>query len=242
MNLEKNKLDMISRATGYSVGINLHMVDYTFELVKRHINGKYILELGPAEGVMTELLVADGREVTVIEGASEFCSSISTRMPGVKVHNVLFEEFESQELYDGVILGHVLEHVEDPVTIVKKVKERLVPNTGRIFAAVPNCRSIHRQAAVIMGLLSHEDDLNASDKEHGHRRVFSPETFRSCFSDAGLDIEIFGGYWLKPLSNHQIEQSWTPSMLNAFMKMGERYPDIAAEIYVVAKLPKPMSN
>jgi hypothetical protein len=42
---------------------------------------------------------------------------------------------------------------------------------------------------------------------------------------------------LKPVSNKQIETSWNPEMLNAFMKLGERYPDIAGEIYVIARLP-----
>ena len=61
-----------------------------------------------------------------------------------------------------------------------------------------------------------------------------PESFHRCFVDAGLAIEKSGGYWLKPLSNRQIEATWTPQMLDAFMQLGERYPDIAAEIYVVA--------
>jgi len=105
---------------------------------------------------------------------------------------------------------------------------------GRILAAVPNSRSLHRQAAVLMQLLPGEDALNEMDIHHGHRRVFSPESFRRCFLDAGLTIDIFGGYWLKPVSNRQIEQTWTPAMLDAFMQLGERYPDIAGEIYVVA--------
>ena len=39
--------------------------------------------------------------------------------------------------------------------------------------------------------------------------------------------------------NAQIEATWTAEMVHAFLKLGERYPDIAAEIYVVAKLPEP---
>ena len=85
-----------------------------------------------------------------------------------------------------------------------------------------------------MGLLPAEDALNELDLHHGHRRVFNPESFRHCFIASGLDVEIFGGYWLKPVSNRQIEQDWTPEMLGAFMQLGERYPDIAAEIYVIA--------
>jgi hypothetical protein len=40
---------------------------------------------------------------------------------------------------------------------------------------------------------------------------------------------------MKPVSNGQIQESWSDAMLEAFMQMGERYPDIAAEIYVVAR-------
>ena len=104
-----------------------------------------------------------------------------------------------------------------------------------MLAAVPNCRSIQRQAAVIIGLLKSEDELNDLDRHHGHRRVFNPKSFRACFTQASLQIEFFGGYWLKPLSNQQIEENWTPSMLDVFMRLGERYPDIAGEIYVVAR-------
>jgi hypothetical protein len=78
--------------------------------------------------------------------------------------------------------------------------------------------------------------LNDMDRHHGHRRVFNPETYRQAFLQAGLKIEIFGGYWLKPISSGQIEAHWNNEMLQAFMKLGERYPDIAGEIYVVATL------
>ena len=76
--------------------------------------------------------------------------------------------------------------------------------------------------------------MNEMDMHHGHRRVFNPETFRQVFHGANLKIEAFGGYWLKPISNGQIEASWSDAMLDAFFQLGERYPDIAAEIYVVA--------
>ena len=85
-----------------------------------------------------------------------------------------------------------------------------------------------------MGLLKFEEELNDADRHHGHRRVYTPETFRRDFLLAGLRIEVFGGYWLKPVSNGQIERDWDERMLSAFMTLGERYPDIAGEIYVVA--------
>ena len=65
--------------------------------------------------------------------------------------------------------------------------------------------------------------------------MYNPESYRNDFLQAGFKIEVFGGYWMKPVSNKQIEETWTPQMLEAFMALGERYPDIAGEIYVVAR-------
>lgn len=231
---EKTRLENISNVSLYAAGVNSASIKYSFKVIQRHMVGESILELGSAEGVMTELLANTGKKLTLVEGSGLFCDSLRRRFPQATVTHSLFEEFQSNELFDNVILGHVLEHVEDPVDILSLAKQWLTPRSGRLFAAVPNARSLHRQAAVIMGLLRQEDALNEMDFHHGHRRVFNPEMFRNIFSQAGLKIEIFGGYWLKPISNAQIEASWTPEMVEAFMVLGERYPDIAGEIYVVA--------
>jgi 2-polyprenyl-3-methyl-5-hydroxy-6-metoxy-1,4-benzoquinol methylase len=232
---ELERLERIAKDSLYAAGVNTETVRYSFRIFERHLRGDSILELGPAEGVMTELLASTGKALTVVEGSRAFCDSIAARMPSVLVVNSLFEHYVPAERFDNIVLGHVLEHVEDPAAIVARAAAWLSPR-GRILAAVPNSRSLHRQAAVIMRLLASEDALNEMDIHHGHRRVFDPESFRQCFLAADLAIEIFGGYWLKPLSNRQIEATWTPQMLAAFMQLGERYPDIAGEIYVVAAL------
>jgi len=230
---EVERLEGIAGRSLYAAGVNADTIRYSFRIFARHLRGNSILEMGPAEGVMTELLVATGKTLTVVEGSLAFCESIARRMPAVRVVHGLFETFSPAERFDNIVLGHVLEHVEDPAAIVARAAQWLSPN-GRMLAAVPNSRSLHRQAAVLMNLLPREDALNEMDIHHGHRRVFDPESFRQCFIDAGLDVETFGGYWIKPVSNRQIEQTWTPQMLAAFMVLGERYPEIAAEIYVVA--------
>ncbi len=230
---EKQALQRISQASLYSAGVMPAAIEYCFAILQRHLRGDTLLEMGPAEGVMTELLASTGKAVTVVEGSALFCNDLRQRFPQVSVVNALFEEFEPQKHYDNIILGHVLEHVRNPVDILVRTRRWLSPH-GCIFAAVPNAHSIHRQAAVIMGMLPREDALNEMDMHHGHRRVFTPEFFRSAFTQAGLRVDTFGGYWLKPISNAQIERDWTPDMVNAFMKLGECYPEIAGEIYVLA--------
>ncbi len=232
---EKAHLERISNVSLYAAGANAATIKHSFKIAERYLAGDNVLEMGPAEGVMTELLATTGKRMTLVEGSRLFCDDLRRRFPSAKVVHALFEEFQPEEQFDNIILGHVLEHVQDPVDILARARHWLRPATGRLFAAVPNARSLHRQAAVIMGLLPQEDALNEMDHHHGHRRVFNPETYRNAFYQAGLQVEIFGGYWLKPVSNKQIETTWTPEMLDAFMQLGERYPDIAGEIYVVAR-------
>jgi 2-polyprenyl-3-methyl-5-hydroxy-6-metoxy-1,4-benzoquinol methylase len=230
---ELDALQRIAEVSRYSAGVMPTAIRYCHRLVERFARGRRLLEMGPAEGVMTELLVSSNFELTVVEGSASFCASLRRRFPGALVVHALFEEFQPADEFDTIVLGHVLEHVEDPVHILSRVRQWLAPG-GVAFAAVPNARSLHRQAAVMMGLLPSEDALNEADIHHGHRRVFNPETFRNTFIAAGLRIEAFGGYWLKLVSNSQLEKAWTQPMLDAYMQLGERYPDIAGEIYVVS--------
>jgi len=231
---ERARLEHIAADSWYAKGVNAATVLYSIRLFSRYWSGRRrCLEMGPAEGLATPMLAKAFASLTLLEGAEKFCRDLRVRFPTATVVNSLFECYQPDEPFEVVVLGHVLEHVEDPPAILARVRNWLVPG-GIVCAAVPNARSLHRQAAVIMGLLPKEDTLNPMDLHHGHRRVYNPETFRADFLAAGLKIDVFGGYWLKPVSNAQIETSWTPEMLAAFMTLGERYPDVAGEIYVIA--------
>lgn len=231
--MESERLAGIASDSWYARGANGWTTAYSFEIFQRFITPGPILEMGPAEGVMTDKLVSLELPLTVVEGSARFCEEIRARHPSVDVHHSLFEEFRPRESFQTVILGHVLEHVANPSRLLQQAAHWLRPG-GRVICAVPNARSLHRQAAVLMGLLPFEETLNESDRHHGHRRVYNPETFRNEFIKAGFEIEYFGGYWIKTLSNSQIESSHSLEMVRAFMKLGERYPDIAAEMIIVA--------
>ncbi|KIE19461.1 hypothetical protein SE23_17235 [Vibrio sinaloensis] len=226
-------LDQIAKSSLYTVKTGVLMQDYTFGLIKRFFHkDKSVLELGPAEGVMTKYFVEYFKSVDVLEGSKIFCEQLQERFDNINVYNDYFEEFKSAKKYDLIVLGHVLEHVDDPVLVLNNVREML-SDDGRIFCAVPNANSLHRQAAVIMNLLEKETSMSEKDYHHGHKRVFTAMTFKEQFNLSKLKIEHFGGYWIKPLSDAQLED-WSEDALNAFMKLGELYPDIAAENYIIA--------
>lgn len=230
---ESERLEAIAADSWYGRGANAASVRYSAQVFARHWGGSSCLELGPAEGLMTELLVQAFEDLVVVEGSDRFCADLRRRFPSAEVVCSLFETWEPTRSFDTIVLGHVLEHVEDPRALLVRVGRWLAPG-GVICAAVPNARSLHRQAAVLLGMLPEEHALNATDLHHGHRRVYDPESFRHEFLAAGLQLRVFGGYWLKPLSNAQLDAQWSPELLWAYMQVGERYPDIAAELYIIA--------
>lgn len=207
---------------------------YCGEIFRRHMCDGSVLELGPAQGVMTDLLHPFYDDYTVVDGSELWIKELTKKYSNIKSYVSYFEEFKPERKYDNIILGHVLEHVDNPVQILRLCKDWLNVG-GVILSSVPNAHSIHRQAAVKMGILQTEDQLNNTDRSIGHKRVYNKELLRSHFEEAGLEIVKVGGYWLKPITNAQINQSWNAQMVDAFLKLGEEYPDIAGEIYIIAK-------
>lgn len=229
----KHDLDYIAENSLFLVKTGILMQDHSFNIIKRFFTKDHsVLELGPAEGIMTKRFTSYFKSVDVLEGSKVFCEKLRNEFNDINVYNSYFENFDTEKKYSLIILGHVLEHVDDPVLILNKIKKFLTED-GKIFVAVPNANSLHRQAAVIMKLLDTETSMSPKDYHHGHKRVFTPMTFKECFNSASLNIEHFGGYWIKPLSDAQLED-WPEETINAFMKLGELYPDIAAENYIIA--------
>ena len=207
------------------------LIRFRYQTLKPHLQGPEGLELGPAEGEMTQFLVNDFERLTVVEGSGELLAQIPVRSSLNKVHS-LFEEFKPDRRYNTIIMEHVLEHVDRPVALLMKVKEWLMP-TGKILIGVPNGNSIHRLVAVKMGLLKHPCELNSRDHALGHRRVYTQDTLRVDLQEAGLHLVEIGGVFFKPLSNKQIQDHWTEEMIQGFYELGKDFPENSAELYAV---------
>lgn len=88
---------------------------------------------------MTDLLYpCFSDDYTIVDGTAFFVSSLQERYPRMKCYTSLFEDFQPNRLYGNIILGHVLEHVEDPVKILKLCSQwhMLLPtkNNGIVYA------------------------------------------------------------------------------------------------------------
>lgn len=213
--------------------IDRELIRYRYATLKPFFRGRRCLEMGPADGWMTRNLVDDFPELTVLDGSKALLEAIPPAANLTKVHE-MFETFSPNGRFDTIIMEHILEHVEDPVALLARARAWVEPG-GVVLLGVPNANSLHRLAAVKMGLLGRPDELNDRDHALGHRRVYTPDTFLGDIHAAGLDLLEMGGVFLKPLSNGQIQDQWTRQMIDAFFELGKEFASNAAEIYAVCQ-------
>lgn len=181
-----------------------------------------VLEMGYGTGLITSELLAQGIEVAVLEGSPVLAEHARTRHPGLEVHVGMFEDFTPDVPYDAVLALHVLEHVDDPVLLLRHLAGWL-PVGGVLIAVTPNAQSIHRQLAVRMGLHEHLDDLSPRDHLVGHQRVYDLDGLRSDLREGGFEPEHDFGYFVKPLSNGQM-LDWAPEVLEGLNRLSDVVP------------------
>ncbi len=204
---------------------------------------KSIISLGIGLGVvskniLTELVTSLDKYL-IIEGAQEIIEKFQSEIPlysNICIIHTLFEEFSTDEKFDAIEMGFVLEHVDNPLSIIKQYREFLKPD-GSIFIAVPNARSLHRLIGNNAGMLNNLYKLSESDLECGHRRYFDMNTIIKLISEAGLKVLHSEGILLKPFSTSQLESlKLSPNVINALSSVGESLPEISNAIYIEANL------
>lgn len=98
-----------------------------------------VLEIGSSTGVMLELFQKKGWEVMGIEPSKKACEIANKR--GIKTLNTNFESAALNNIYDVVILNHVLEHLDNPKLILKKCFQ-VLSKGGLVFIDIPNFGSL----------------------------------------------------------------------------------------------------
>lgn len=231
-----NYLDEISQKYTTLNGMDMWTNYYEYKTIKKYFCGDTVLELGCADGGMTKLLIEDFKNITVIDGSDNAIKRLKSQINSDKIETIVsyFEDVDINKKYDTIIMGHILEHVESPVYILNKFKNYLNDN-GKIILTVPNAKSFHRIAGVKMGFLQSIYELNETDKRIGHKRVYDFEKVENDINSSGLKMIHRDGYWIKFLSNKQIEESWNDELIKTYMELGSEFLDNAAEIVIVCE-------
>lgn len=164
-----------------------------------------LLDLACGEGIMTEYFAKKFPRVVGVDAAGVHLAKAKKRLPGVEFHESLIEDFETDERFDNVFLLMILEHVQDPVSILKKAASFLKKD-GNLIVHVPNANAINRRLAVKMGTLLSCGELSPFDIQVvGHRRSYTLGSLESDVVAAGLKPGKTGGIFYKMLSTPQMD-------------------------------------
>jgi 2-polyprenyl-3-methyl-5-hydroxy-6-metoxy-1,4-benzoquinol methylase len=197
------------------------------------------LELGCFEGDFTVLLAERYPDLTAVEVLESAIAVTRGRVgEGVRFINGTIESVElPQNAYDAVFLIHVLEHLDDPVAVMRRINGWLNPG-GRLFVACPNANAASRQIAVKMGLISHVTAVTPGESAHGHHRTYSLDTLERDVRAGGLSVLHRCGVFFKAMANFQFDRLLKTDIiskeyLDGCYDLGMIYPDLCASICLV---------
>lgn len=181
-----------------------------------------VAELGYGEGITLARLANKVDQYTLIEGAPSLAKLAKAKHPKVDVVQALFEEYQPRQQFDKILALHVLEHVDDPVSLAKHLRTWLKPG-GELVVIVPNKESLHRRLAVLMGLVPELDTLSPRDRLVGHQRVYDLSGLEVDLCKAGFEPFERRGFFLKALPNGMM-MSYSPELLQALNVLGDQLP------------------
>lgn len=199
------------------------------------------LELGSLEGDFTKKFLTEFDDVTCVEASSAAARIAAERLPGsVNIVCSRFEDVVLPTKYDNIVLTHVLEHLDDPVVVLRRINEEWLSDSGRFFLVCPNANAPSRQIAVKMGLISHNAAVTQAEHEHGHRITYTLDTLERDARAAGLNVVHRSGIFFKALANFQWDRLLatdiiSPEYLEGCYQLGHQYPDLCSSIFLMCE-------
>ncbi len=229
------------RKYGYSFDYDV-MHPFMIKSFKPFFNTKgSLLELGCFKGDFTKKFIEYFDDITCVEASSEAIEEAKQKVPSnVKFINNLFENVELPKKYDNIILTHVLEHLDDPVQVLKRINDEWLNDGGRLFLVTPNAMAPSRQIAVKMGLITHNCVVTPAEKEHGHRITYTLDTLERDAKEAGLNVVHRSGIFFKALANFQWDKLLQTDIiskeyLDACYDLGQQYPELCSSIFLMCE-------
>lgn len=200
-----------------------------------------LLELGSFKGDFTRRILGHFNDITCVEASDESISE-ARNLFGNKVafYNALFEEVSLPRRYDNIILTHVLEHLDDPVRVLKRINDEWLAEDGRFFLVCPNANAPSRQIAVKMGLISHNTSITPAEAQHGHRCTYTLDVLERDAVAGGLNVVYRSGIFFKALANFQWDRLLQTDIiseeyLEGCYKIGQYYPDLCSSIFLLCE-------
>lgn len=160
-----------------------------FSRVAPLVANKRVIEIGSGAGALFDMIVPLTSELIGVERTVAFCNRLEA-----KGYDIRPDLASCPNEVDAILSFHVLEHVDDPVGMLRESYDKLAPG-GLIYFEVPNIND------ALLALY----DIEAYRKFYffkDHLHYFSRRTLEDAFQQAGLPQPQITGHNRFGLGNH----------------------------------------
>ena len=227
---------------------------YQAQSCLEYVRGSSLLDAPCGDGILTAYLSPRFDRVVGIDASSTHLELARQNLPRAEYHEVLIEDYQTNERFDTITMLNILEHVENPVSVLRRAAGWL-SQSGILLVHVPNAQAINRKLAVLMGTLTECGELSPFDiNVVGHRRSYTLQSLCRDVEAAGLRVQETGGVFYKMLSTPQMDwflknglweeggfgwgrvgvekKDWRHEFCRACYELGKRQPEDCNIIFV----------
>lgn len=167
---------------------NSHTIAFRFIHDRLPATGGRILEIGCNTGYFGAALIQAGHDVTGVEISESAGLEARKQLPTVFIGSI--ESFLSapeflDKRYDCITFGDVLEHIQDPIAVLRAAVSRLKVG-GVVVVSVPNVTHIAVRAMVMGGRWIYSD---RGIMDRTHMRFFDKFGTIELLEHAGLSVQ-----------------------------------------------------
>lgn len=224
-----NHIQAYERQSIYDFDNFLQLRWYPRRVIERAPGATSLLELGLGHGISTEMFNQHFERHVVLDASTAVIENFAKLYPDCHpdIINTYFEDFESDERFDVIVFGYILEHVDDPVQILSLFEPFLAPG-GKMFVTVPNAEVLNRRLGHLAGMLPDMTELSEHDLLLGHKRYYTVETLTADIQEAGYDVVELEGIYLKAITTEQaLRLNFDEKILDAFCEVAIGYPELS---------------
>jgi 2-polyprenyl-3-methyl-5-hydroxy-6-metoxy-1,4-benzoquinol methylase len=202
-----------------------------------------ILDVGSGNGLVPRAVAERTGSAVVgidVSGACVRYAAEHFSHPAVEYHHAAIEDFEPDTTFGLVTMYEVIEHVDDPARVLRRVRDWLAPG-GHVILSTPNRSSLNRRIKALPGLRALYTRLSghsADGAQAGHVEEYRHDELRGFLTAANLElVETRGVVLLLPFPAAIGRLARSPRFAQINARSGDWYPPLASHLYLVARRP-----